>query len=125
MLLAYLAAMETTAPTDPIAWLVNYGVAGVVIALLVLGRLRTKSEVDGLKEANEQLRTDLLAERAANAALVTQMTNHTLPQMAHLAEVLDRVPQAVTKEPETSLEHVLAQIAGSLARLEERPRGEA
>lgn len=103
---------------DPATWLLNYGVAGVVITLLVLGRLRTKSEVDGLKEQIVQLHTDLNAERAANAALMNQMTNHTLPQMAALADVLDRVPSVVAKQPETDLEHVLAQIAASLARLE-------
>src|SRR4051812_33851526 len=91
--LPYLAVMSSSTP-DPVEWLVNYGVAGVVIALMVLGRLRTKAEVDGLKEQNEQLRADLLAERGANAALVAQVTGHTLPQMAQLSEVLDRVPSA-------------------------------
>lgn len=108
---------------DPTAWLINYGVAGVVIALVVAGRLRTKSEVDGLKDALAEYRADLLAERSASAALVSQLTNHTLPQMAQLADVLDRVPTVVSRPTETSLEHVLAQIAGSLARLEERAGG--
>lgn len=119
MLAVLLLAQETSAPADPVAWMVNYGVAGIVIALVVLGRLRTKSEVDGLKELIEQQGADLRAERAANTALVQQLTNHTLPQMTQMAEVLDRVPVVVQKPAETGLEHTMAQIAASLARLEQ------
>jgi len=111
--------------TDPVAWLINYGVAGAVIVLLVTGQLRTKSEVTGLKEANDQLRADLLAERAGNAALVNQISNHTLPQMNALADVLERVPKAGSVGPDPEVRAVLENLTAMVSGLEKRFRGEA
>lgn len=116
-----LAALET-ASTDPVSWLVNYGVAGVVIALLVLGRLRTKAEVDGLKEQLAKSQAETLAERTANAALVAQITTHTLPQMGHLAEVLDRLP-APAAQTEAQLSAQVRDLTAMIARLDKRTEG--
>ena len=118
-------ALEATS-ADPVAWLVNYGVAGVVIALLVTGFLRTKAEVQGLQKQVAEIRDDLIAERAANAALVAQITQHTLPQMTHVADVLDRTQQAQSTTVPVSDPALVEQMrvmAGIRARLDERTGG--
>lgn len=86
------AAMEA-ATFDPTSWLVNYGIAGVVIALVIMGRFRTKQEVDGLKEQLVAAQKAVLDERAANSALVTQITQHTLPTLERLGSLVNEMPK--------------------------------
>ena len=82
---AALVALAATASTDPLAWLVNLGVAGVVIVLLVTGQLRTKAEVENLKE-------EIAAKDKVIEAFQLQLTGHTLPALAQSARVLEAIP---------------------------------
>lgn len=102
--------MADTVSSDPITFLVNYGVAGIVVVLLVLGKLRTKAEVDGLIKANDQLREDLKLRDKAIYDLTLTITNHTLPSLTAVADK--------TTETEV-LSQVLTRMGDLTARLED------
>lgn len=80
------------ATADPVSWLVNYGVAGIVILLLVTGQLRTKSEVAGLQKALGDADERARQKDVALSALMAQMTGHTVPQLTDLSRVLNALP---------------------------------
>lgn len=82
---AMLMAWETNATQDPLAWLVNVGVAGIVIILFVTGQIRTKSEV---------LRLESELDRANKVidAIQQQLIGSTLPAMAKSTQVIENVP---------------------------------
>lgn len=110
-----IAAMAATG-SDPVSFLINYGVAGIVILLLVTGQLRTKAEVTGLEKQLDQSRSDVKERDAAIASIMAQITQHTLPQMANLAEVLDRLP----KQPDSGLAARLDQLTATLDAVDRR-----
>lgn len=120
-----LGAMAASAPTgtDPISWLVNYGVAGIVVALLVTGRLRTKAEVDGLREELGKAQGAVQERDLAMTALVQQVTQHTLPQMGQIADVLDRIERTATSSQQSVTPDVEALVSAIMARIDQRPTG--
>lgn len=89
-----LADGTASVTTDPMAWLINLGVAGVVIILLVTGRLRTKSEVDNLTKENERKDVLIDSKDAQIAALQDAIINKTIPAIAESARVLEVLPQS-------------------------------
>lgn len=78
-------AAETSATTDPLTWLINLGVAGIVIVLLVTGQLRTKSEVLHLLD-------EIAAKDKVIEAVQTQLLSQTLPALANSTRVIEAVP---------------------------------
>jgi hypothetical protein len=78
------------AASDPLTWLFNVGVAGVVLVLLVTGQLRTKSEVT-------QLERQIVAKDEALAALQAQLTANTLPALERSALVIEALPLAAQR----------------------------
>ena len=78
---------QANATEDPLSWLINLGVAGIVIVLLITGKLRTGKEVDHLLDEIEK-KDEVIA------AFQAQLTGHTLPAMARSAQVLEHLPTA-------------------------------
>lgn len=110
-----LAVLQTT--PDPVSWLVNYGVAGIVIALLAIGRLRTKQEVEGL---TKMLADSIERERQkdiALAALMQQITQHTVPQLADVGRLIEALPERTHNNGDLS-----KSIADLTRRLDEVTR---
>lgn len=66
--------------TDPVAFFVNYGVAGVVIGLLLTGWLYTKPAYQALEKQNTQLAEAL-------KAVTTAASGQAIPAMAKTLEV--------------------------------------
>jgi hypothetical protein len=89
-----LAALVTST-SDPISWLVNYGVAGIIIVLLVTGQLRTKAEVMALQKVADERAEALNAKDKALADLTQQITGHTLPQLARMTEVVEGISRKI------------------------------
>lgn len=91
LLLSFLifTTLESTAATDPLGWLVNLGVAGVVIVLLVTGQLRTKSEVTHLE-------AEIASKDKVIEAFQLQLTGHTLPALARSARIFEAIPASET-----------------------------
>lgn len=114
-MLLLLVAWETTATDDPVAWLVNLGVAGIVIVLLVTGRLRTGKEVEHLLE-------EIAAKDQIISAFQAQLTGHTLPALARSAQVLEAIP---TSEHAlmSQLRDAQREVADLAVRLERLSRG--
>lgn len=83
MLTAWIL-LETSAP-DPIALLINYGVAGIVIVLFITGQIRTKSEVAGLEKQLKE-KDDMIQ------AFTNQLSGNTLPALTRSAQVLEAIP---------------------------------
>lgn len=54
-----------------VEWLLNFGVAGLVIVLLITGALVTGREHGRLETENDKLREALMVERQRNADLMT------------------------------------------------------
>lgn len=106
-----LAPVAADAPSgsDPVSWLINYGVAGVIIILLVTGQLRTKAEVEGLKAELIKKDESITAKDAALTALVTQLTTF-LPQLAKVGDVVEALP----KNGDAQLATVLREISARL-----------
>lgn len=107
--------LETTV-SDPLAWLVNLGVAGIVIVLLVTGQLRTKWEVNAL---DKRIADQDKVIKEFQDALIGQ----TLPALARSAQVLEAIPSS-----ERGLQDELHQTRGDMAelisRLERLAKGE-
>lgn len=81
-----LTAMVFTAVApDPMSVLINYGFGGLMILLIILGQLRTKAEVESLKEINAE-------QREIIRTFQNQMSTQTLPAMARSAQVLEAIP---------------------------------
>ena len=80
-----LTALDTTPTTDPLAWLINLGVAGIVIVLLVTGKLRTGKEVEHLLE-------EISAKDQVITAFQQQLTGTTLPALERSTKVLEAIP---------------------------------
>lgn len=102
-------AVGEASASDPISWLINYGVAGVIIILLVTGQLRTKAEVEGLKAELTKKDESITAKDAALTALVTQLTTF-LPQLAKVGDVVEALP----RNADTHLAAVLRDISARL-----------
>lgn len=105
-----LISVLATDSFDPVTWLVNYGVAGVVLALLVTGRLRSKQEVDGLTrqvaEAEERARQAAIALQA----MMQQVTTHTLPQLSQITRVVESLPERKESDLMNRLEDLARRI---------------
>jgi len=74
------------ATDDPLAWLINLGVAGIVIILFVTGKLRSEKEVLYLLEQIE-------AKDQVISAFQAQLTGHALPALAQSAQALEQIPR--------------------------------
>jgi len=103
-------ADATGGSADPVAWLINYGVAGIVIALLVTGQLRTKSEVKGLE-------SQIAAKDKVIDAFQAQLTGHTLPALTQSARVLEAIPTSESALL-VELQRVRAEAEALVVRLE-------
>jgi citrate synthase len=114
--LALLIALE--ASTDPLTWLINYGIAGVVILLLVTGKLRTSAEVDNLKQALVQAREDLASRDKALHDLTVQITNNTLPSMNALADVIEAQPVRADNNQLAAVLTRMDEVLGKIDALE-------
>lgn len=86
---SYVSILPMETSTDPVSWLVNYGVAGIVLILVITGQLRTKAEVLGLQKALYDQGEVLKQKDAAMTALVQQITNQTVPAVGDLARLID------------------------------------
>lgn len=91
MLLLIALAGETSA--DPVSWLINYGVAGIVILMLVTGQLRTKAEVAAIQKIADDRLVDLRVKDEALQAIVKQLGD-VMPQLARVGEVMEAVPSS-------------------------------
>lgn len=118
---AVLLLLPLAAEVDPISWLVNYGVAGIVLALLVTGQLRTKSEVLGVQKIADDRAREVAAKDAAIAALMTQITGHTVPQLGHLTQVLEALPAQNTSD--TAVLEALAELKSKIEQIEQKSGG--
>jgi hypothetical protein len=112
--LLLLIALDTGPTTDPLAWLVNLGVAGIVIVLLVTGKLRTGKEVDHLLE-------EIAAKDQVIAAFQLQLTGTTLPALARSAQVLEAIP-ASDRALHQRLRDAQEQVAHLARQLEQLTR---
>jgi hypothetical protein len=131
-------AAEPSATNDPLAWLINLGVAGIVIVLLITGQLRTKSEVDRLERVNvdqkdsyEKQLTDKdrqLADKERQLdkrdvlieALREQLTNRTIPALARVGDVVAAYPQQRQSEEELHdrMEGLVSRVEAMQRRLD-------
>lgn len=75
----------SSAAEDPFTWLINLGVAGIVIVLLITGKLRTGKEV-------EYLLTEIAAKDELIKAFQTQLMGQTLPALTRSTQVLEAIP---------------------------------
>lgn len=130
-MLMLLTILEATSGVDPLQWLINYGIAGIVIALLVLGRLRTKSEVDFITKAREEALAREREKDLALQAILAQLTNHTMPQLTQTAQIVERVAQHAGDTPamgvnvrDADLARKVDLILSRLDALEVTQRGE-
>jgi len=110
--MALLVLLATTSASgDPLTWLVNLGVAGVVIALLVTGQLRTKSEVENLQ-----------AQIAQQAHLIegfqNQLTGNTIPALTKFVQLAETIP-ANTAQMQADMEEVTRALQDLLNKAEE------
>jgi len=106
------------ASADPMTWLVNFGGLGVVLVLVVTGFLRTKAEVAALTKIADERLAQIQQKDAAIEALIGQIT-HTLPQLAALAEVVEKVAQ--TTDPQVVQK--LAALTAKIEKIERRQGG--
>lgn len=93
---------------DPVSIIVNYGALGIFVMLFVTGQVRTKSEVDGLKEQITALRNIIQAFQSTT-------TRQTLPALTRSAEVLEAIPQN---------DIAMRDLSTLITRLEELAEGE-
>lgn len=110
-MLAAVATAWASAATDPFTWLINVGVAGVVIVLLVTGQLRTKAEVS-------QLERQIEAKDALIEAFQAQLTANTLPALERSAQVFEALPRATERAVYRDLGQVRAEIEELSQRLQ-------
>jgi hypothetical protein len=89
--------------SEPFTFLFNYGVAGIVIVLLVTGHLRTKAEVAGLQKALDDATERERQKDIALANLMLQITQHTVPQLRDLARVVEALPPQQSEVDSTTL----------------------
>ena len=113
MLLLTVLAADTS---DPLVWLVNLGVAGIVIVLLVTGQLRTKSEVD-------HLLAEIAAKDRVIDAVQTQLLGQTLPALAQSTRVIEAVPASEAALVE-ELRRTQVEAVNLITRMERLGRGE-
>lgn len=105
---------------DPLSWLVNYGVAGIIIILLVTGQLRTKAEVAGKdKVIADQAETIKIKDQALTA-IMTQVGG-VLPQIAQLSQVVEALP-ANKQSIESQILTRLEALGQHLEEIERRAR---
>lgn len=97
---------------SPLAILLNYGVLGIIVVLLISGWVRTKPEVDGLKEQIEDLKGQLAERDRVAEAMRVQLTQQTLPAMARSAQVLETIPQTAGDEKQLvkELQALISQL---------------
>lgn len=115
LLLSVGFALAASGSGDPIGFLINYGVAGVVILLLVTGQLRTKAEVATMERVAEERREQIVALERALGAVMGQLAD-TLPGITHLAEVIEALPQS----NEDRLKNQLAALTARLDAIQSR-----
>lgn len=109
MLLLLIMWEASSATSDPLTWLINLGVAGIVIVLLITGKLRTGKEVEHLLEEIASLKQVLSATQA-------QLTGHALPALAKSAEALESIP---TNQLATVQEQVM-ELSKQVSKLAEK-----
>jgi hypothetical protein len=119
----WLADAGTGGISDPLTWLVNLGVAGIVIILLVTGQLRTKAEVEHLQRENERKDKLLDAKDGQIAAMQAVITDKTLPALSRSTQVLEAIPRSETVLF-AQLRRAQLEVTELTQRLEQIARGE-
>lgn len=120
-----LLALLADGSFDPVTFLVNYGVAGIFLALLATGQFRTKAEVISLQKVVEErakalaeMRGELAAKEQALQALMLQITQQTLPSLTQTAKLVERIPVHKPMESELVLMRRLEALADRLEAAE-------
>lgn len=106
LLLIVLAATDSA---DPVAWLVNYGVAGIVILLLVTGQLRTKAEVAAIQKIADDRLVDLRQKDEALGNLIAQLSA-LLPQLARVGEIIEQMPNSAEAQLRVEVDRLGAKL---------------
>lgn len=95
MILAAVAhlAEDAGGGFDPYTLLASTGLPGVVIILLITGRLRTSSEVERLESDNDTLRTVVTQKDDLIAALNKTIADRAIPALTRSAIALERLSE--------------------------------
>ena len=115
------AMLIPMATTDPLALLINYGLAGIIILLLVVGQLRTRAEVEAIKDASAREVSNLTQINAEQNRLIIalqhSLTGGALPAMARSTQILEALPQA-----ENTLLHEVENVRREMVELVDQVR---
>lgn len=105
----------TTAATDPLSLLLDFGPLGIIVVLYVVGYIPSRGQVADLKAQNAELR-EIIARFQTQAS-------QTVPALARSAQVLEAIP---SKEAGFLEEIRLAEarIAAHAARIEQATRNQ-
>lgn len=115
LLILSVVVLATANSSDPLTWLVNFGVAGIVIVLFVTGQIRTKAEVENLK-------SDIAAKDELIKAFQAQLMGHTLPALERSAQVLEAIPSS-ERSLYSQLTRAQHEVAALSARLNDLTKG--
>lgn len=107
------------AQTDPIQVLLNYGLAGVVVFLVITGQLRTKAEVHA-KDAIIAKQAEIIS------AFQQSLTSNALPAMSAGIRAVEAVPhsESRTLDQVADAQRDMAVLVGRLEALVADATGE-
>ena len=88
---AAVLAAEAGSSFDPLQMLASAGLPGVVILLLITGKLRTESEVKRLEADNERLHGIIATKDELIAALNSSIVDRAIPALTTSTHVLERL----------------------------------
>lgn len=93
MLLLTVLTQVADDPGLPVAQLLNYGLAGLVILLMLIGYMYPKPMVDYLRTENKRLREDNQELRTENTQLHTSIANQVTPALGRMTSLLERLSE--------------------------------
>jgi hypothetical protein len=83
LVISMVAPLAADGASDPVSWLLALGPGGIFAALIITGQLRTKAEVDNLKE--EIAKRDRTIDQ-----LATGVTGAAMPALAHATRLVEQ-----------------------------------